>query len=48
MPRKLSIIKKKNTLEAKKSVIIKDESANSEIRGENILLDKEKEKILSF
>ena len=40
--------KKNNTLEAKKSVVIKDESSNSEIRGENILLDKEKEKILSF
>jgi lipopolysaccharide assembly outer membrane protein LptD (OstA) len=40
--------KKNNTLEAKKSVVIKDESSNSEIRGENILLDNEKEKILSF
>ena len=40
--------KKNNTLEAKKSVIIKDESSNSEIRGENILLDQEKGEVLSF
>ena len=40
--------KKNNTLEAKKSVLVKDENLNSEIRGNNILLDKKNQKILSF
>ena len=31
--------KKNNTLEAIKSVLIRDEKSNSEIRGDNILLD---------
>ena len=40
--------KKNNTLEAKNTVLVKDKSSNSEISGENILLDKEKEQIISF